>query len=347
MKRPRLIRFVAIETREKISIQASVNYLLQTQKEAPVPMESLSLLRSSRFTIKLVGLDKHHEAVFEKVYKSDAYGDFDIKIDSLAIPVSSLQIFEVSKLSGMDLLLGTRIPIKMTYPLKLVICDFDKTLVDTRYSSFREVYRSLSSPIHNFPTVKKSLEIFRGYIKPGFQPFIISASPHFYENSIRDWLYQHHIYTTEIFLKDYRRIFSLLDAVLTPKDVRAQGFYKLNYLVSILLMTGIPDELVLIGDGFESDPLVYLTLASILQEYKEPWNIWNEVKKLKHFHMNRKQDGIFLNKIYQLQSHIQRKGKNPALTIHIRSPEHLEKKEFPIQIFQRQKHLIQYYEDEN
>ena len=217
-------------------------------------------------------------------------------------------------------------------------------MVDTRYSSPREVYESLIHPVHHFPTINKSLQLFRDYIGRRFQPFIISASPHFYENSIRDWLYQHHIYTTEIFLKDYRRIFSLLDAILTPKDVKTQGFYKLNYLVSILLMTGVPDELALIGDGFESDPLIYLTLTSLLQGNREPWNIWREVKKLKNFRMNRKQDSIFLNKIYQLQNEIQCKHKKPTITIHIRLPKYLEKKELPPTLFKKQKHLIRYYD---
>ena len=110
MKRPQLIRFMAIENREKISVQASVNYLLRSQKEIPTPFESLPLLKSYRFEIKLVGLDIHHQVIFKKTYRSDRYGDFDIKINPPPSPIHSFQIFETSRLQGNGPPLGNPAP---------------------------------------------------------------------------------------------------------------------------------------------------------------------------------------------------------------------------------------------
>lgn len=343
---------MAIQTQSKISVRASLNYLSQREQALRLaedgphpPLESLALLVSHQFQIKLVGLDQGHCVVFKKIYESDPYGDFDLKIPATDRPIDSFQIFEISNLPGIDLLLGTRIPIRMKYPKQVVISDFDKTLVDTRYSTPQEVYESLRKPIDYFPTVAASVDIFTSYIEQQFQPFILSASPHFYENAIRDWLYQNNIYTAEIFLKDYRKIISILDGLLTTKDVKSQGFYKLNHLVSILLMTGIPDKLVLIGDGFESDSLIYLILSSMLQDQREPWDIWKEVKKLKAFRMNRRQDALFLTKVYQLQNEMKRKQLKPELTIHIRRPEHLQERPIPLPFLSDLQNLIHYYSD--
>ena len=218
--------------------------------------------------------------------------------------------------------------------------------MDTKYSTPQEVYESLRHPIDYFPTITSSVNLLKNYIRKDFQPFILSASPHFYENAILNWLYQNNIYTAYIFLKDYRRIFSLLDRLLTTKDVKAQGFYKLDSLVSILLMTGIPDQLVLMGDGFESDPLIYLVLSSLLEEQRGPWNIWNEVKKLKAFRMNRRQDSLFLNKVYELQNEIKRKNVKPQITIHIRLPRPIEKKKITLPFLKEQESSIHYYTGE-
>ena len=356
MKRPQLTHFIAVQTKSAISIRASCNYISKTMQQSrdfeenklQTPLEALGLLGGHRFQLKILGLDEKHCVLFKKSYASDAYGNFECKISlpSSAEQVYSLQVFETSCVPGIDLLLGTRIPIKMKYPKKIVVSDFDKTLVDTRYSTPQEVYQSLRNPIAHFPTIPQSLKVLKGYIEQGLQPFILSASPHFYENAIRDWLYQNKIYTAEILLKDYRKIISIWDRLLTTKDVKSQGFYKLNHLVSILLMTGVPEELVLIGDGFESDPLIYLILSALLHQQLPPWNIWNEAKKLKAFRMNHRQDSLFLNKVYQLQNAIKKKATKPHLTIHIRCPRHVAIQPITLPFLKRQEHLINYYQDQ-
>lgn len=354
MNRPTLINFTAIRTQSKFSIRASVNYLSDEERssrgeesELSAPFENLSLLNSHTFKLKLVGLDQNHERVFRKIYESDSYGNFDFKIpiaqNSEVDKIKTFQIYEVSDLENIEFLLGTRIPIFLNYPKKIIISDFDKTLVDTRYSTAREVYESLKNPIDHFPQIPESIKLLKGFITNGYQPFILTASPHFYENAIRDWLYKQGIYTADIFLKDYRKIISVLDGLLTAKDLKSQGFYKLNHLVSILNMTGIPEELVLVGDGFESDPLIYLTLMTLLENKVEPWNLWNQIKKLKAFKLTRKQDSLFLNRVYQLQTEIQKKNFQTNVKVYIRTPHSLDLSKISVGVFENKRDLIEYY----
>ena len=109
-------------------------------------------------------------------------------------------------------------------------------------------------------------------------------------------------------------------------------------------MTGIPDELVLMGDNFESDPAIYLTLSKILREDIDPWVIWNSIKEQDIFQLKKKQNSQFLNKIYQLDNLLTRKRKEKntkktAIKIYIRK--RFKNDELhPPEAFQRQKKLI-------
>lgn len=328
MKRPTLVHFLAIMTDESLNIKASVTMkenLLSThapqgfakevaqgivreiEKELPTPrfpIQAYKLLSGSAFQIKVVGFNSDQEEVFKKVFDSDSFGNLNFKIplNEARKTIKALQIYEVGKEPGLELHLGTFIPLVISNPKKLIICDFDKTLVDTKYSTTSELYKSLTKPMEYFPTVTNSVEILKNYIKEGYHPFILSASPHFYEEAMRDWLYKNQIFTAGIFLKDYRQLFSLFELDLTPKDLKIQGIYKLNHLLDILLLTGIPHELVLMGDNFESDPIIYLSLTALLKETQDPWQLWNFLRKLDAFQMNKKQNSILLNKIYQISN---------------------------------------------
>jgi hypothetical protein len=247
--------------------------------------------------------------------------------------------------------LGTYIPLKIHEPKKIIICDFDKTLVDTKYSTTKELYRSLTRPLEAFPTVESSVEILHRFIRAGHHPFILSASPHFYEDAMRDWLYKNNIFSAGIFLKDYRQFFSFLEGELTAKDLKFQGLYKLNHLLDILLMTGVPDELVLMGDNFESDPIIYLTLAQILREDIDPWVIWNDIKEHDIFQLKKNQNSQFLNKIYQLDNMLTRQrkmypNKKPHIEIYIRKRFEKDELLVPDEYIQQKKlsYLIQLYD---
>lgn len=354
MKRPHLVHFLAIVTDESISIKASItlreNLIAQNlDLDIPtpkVPTQALRLLNAYQFTMKIVGVTKDQKEIYKKSFESDSFGNFNFKIPLTAerSDIEMLHLFEIKKRPGLELHLGTYIPLRIFSPKKLIICDFDKTLVDTKYSTTKEVYRSLTRPIDVNPTVTSSVNLLHRYIKTGHHPFILSASPHFYEDSMRDWLYKNNIFSAGIFLKDYRHFFSFLEGELTTKDLKYQGLYKLNHLLDILLMTGIPDELVLMGDNFESDPAIYLTLAKILRDDIDPWVVWNSIKEQDLFQLKKKQNSQFLNKIYQLDNLLTRRRKNKthkktAIKIYIR-------KRFkndvltPPEIFEKQKKLL-------
>ncbi len=333
MKRPQLVHFLALITDDSLNIKASITLKenviaknLDLDIPTPTfPIQALRLLNAYQFTMKIVGLTKDQKEIYKKSFESDSFGNFNFKIPLTKEreQIEILQIYELRKRPGLELHLGTYIPLHIYSPKKIIICDFDKTLVDTKYSTTKEVYRSLTRPIDDNPTVTSSVNILHRYINKGHHPFILSASPHFYEDSIRDWLYKNNIFSAGIFLKDYRHFFSFLEGDLTTKDLKFQGLYKLNHLLDILLIAGIPDDLVLMGDNFESDPIIYLTLAKILTEDIDPWVIWNSIKEDDSFQLKKKQNSQFLNKIYQLDNLLTRKrkeknAKKPNIKIYIR-----------------------------
>ena len=360
MRRPKLVHFSGIESDEYIHIRASMTYSSQGRFEildeinqnlkeiVPTrPIQSMGLLSSNEFRLKIIGLSLDDTEVIVRNFDSDSFGNFNFKIPQPeAKNVAKLKLFETKSSPGLELLIGHFIPTRILTPKKIIISDFDKTLVDTRYSSLKELYLSLRNPIHYFPQVDQSIELIKKFIDDKYQPFIVSASPHFYENAIRDWLYQRQIFTSNIFLKDYRNIFSFFEGDLSTKDLKSQGFYKLNTIVNILLMTGIPDELILMGDGFESDTIIYLTLAAVLIGRYDPWTLWNNIKKEESFRLTNQQHFRFLSKFYQLKnmSDARPRGK---LNIYIRCRkdmiETLEKRIFKLDFANHLKHHVHYY----
>ncbi len=361
MKRPHLVHFTGIESDEYIFVRASMSFsteakfqmleeLNQNFKElVPTsPIQSLGLLSSDVFRLKVIGLSETGQEILVRSFESDSFGGFNFKITQpeTGERVRRLKIFETNTKQGLELLIGSFIPTKIFTPKKIMITDFDKTLVDTKYSTARELYQSLKNPLNFFPPVESSIELIKRLIVEEFQPFVVSASPHFYENAIRDWLYQNQIFTANIFLKDYRKIFALFDGDLTPKDLKSQGFYKLNHIVNILLMTGVPEDLVLVGDGFESDTLIYLCVAAILVGRHDPWALWNAIKKEESFRLTNKQHFRFLSKFYQLKNMTTSTNRG-RLKIYIRCRadqlEKLENRVFKLDFANQLKHLVTYY----
>ncbi|MBI2520460.1 MAG: hypothetical protein HYV97_08575 [Bdellovibrio sp.] len=299
------------------------------------PLQNIRLLSGRAFQLKIIGLDENHRKIFEKIYDSDSFGNFAIKIpkEKSWLPIKFLELYELISHPGVEIHLGYFLPMEIQRPSKIIISDFDKTLVDTRHHTGKDVFDALTRPLQYFPTVEKSVAIYKGFIEKKFQPFILSASPHFFENSIRDWLYQNKIYTAVLFLKDYRHVLSLFEGQLRPKDLKIQGLYKLNHLLDILAMTGIPDELVLMGDNFESDPLIYLTLALFMSTPIEPWKLWHLIQTLESFKLSKRQDTIFLSKLFQLKNalkiYYQSSASVPKISIYIRKKGNEEKLKLP------------------
>lgn len=365
MKRPHLVHFSAIINEDYLSIRAGmtmrenliphggVYYNLAQELAQGIekeifsprfPIESIRLLKSKTYQMKVVAIAEGKE-VYRKVFESDSYGNFNfrIPINDERKNISALLIYDVGVQAGLEFHLGSYIPTRVHRPRKLIICDFDKTLVDTKYSSTKEVYFSLTKPLEYFPTVTRSVAILRSFIKKNFHPFIVSASPHFYEEAIRDWLYQRKIFTAGIFLKDYRRVFSLLELDLTPKDLKLHGLYKLNHLIDILLMTGIPDELILMGDNFEADPIIYLALVTFLLDGQDPRPFWKKIKSLDAFQMNRKQDAQLLSKFYQISNMLSKDSMPLKATIYIRKKGNEEEIKVPYEL-KKYCHVLELYD---
>jgi phosphatidate phosphatase APP1 len=356
MKRPYLVNFMAIQSNGHISVRTSLalkkndfqkNYIHEMNKLSS-PISSIGLMSSDIFRVKFVGMNQNQEKIFEREYETDDFGNLEVKFkDTIShSEIVNIQIYETSYYNGLSIHLGAFIPYKINDPKKILISDFDKTLVDTVFSTVKEVYASLSQPVSYFPTVQGSIEKVNDLIEDGFQPFILSASPHFYENSIRDWLYQNRIYAGNLFLKDYRNIFSLSQGFLRPKDMKNQGFYKLSQLTNILLMTGIPDELILIGDGFESDEFIYLILRAVLVEKIDPWKVWNAIKREKIFQFTTKQSTQFLTKFYKL-GELAKRSSQIKVHIYIRTNKKIQhkikNKSYKHSFVQNRKETVEYY----
>ncbi|MFN8369702.1 MAG: phosphatase domain-containing protein [Bacteriovoracaceae bacterium] len=336
MKRPQIVNILAIDSGEHIYIRSSIALLSgnhQSKIESAIfspskPWDARFLLKGRIFSLKVVGCNDQHEVIYHNHFDSDSFGNFFFKIPSyignqktdLSKKVHVINLYETYSYTGLEILLGNFYPLKIPISPKIVISDFDKTLVDTQFETLKELYYSLTHPIIDFPPVSNSIEIFKKYTDETFQPFILSASPHFYERSIRDWLYQHNIYTAGIFLKDYRNFINLLlSNELVTKDIKNQGFYKLNHLLTIISMTGIPSELVLMGDNRESDHIIYSFFAEMLKKNSDPWKIWNKIKQHELFTMTNKQSSKFLTQMYQIHNVIKTLNFECKTTIFIRN----------------------------
>lgn len=306
MNRPYLVNFSSIINDRQLNIRISLTMSVTQQygkaNPSEKPIDSISLFSKEIFRVRIIGLNSNNVQILSREYDSDNYGNFQLKLSAFVGDqrIERLSIFETLTIPGVEFHLGGFLPLVIKMPKKILITDFDKTLVDTKYHTPREMYHSLNRPLNFFPTVESSVDKIKDYIAKDFQPFVLSASPHFYENAIRDWLYQHEIFASNIFLKDYRDFISIFEGRLSTKDLKIHGFYKLNKLIDILLMTGIPDELVLFGDGFESDPFIYLTLQELLDKKTDPWKLWKSLKNHSFFNLTNKQDSIFITKFYQL-----------------------------------------------
>lgn len=356
MDRPYLVNFSAIISENQLSIRASITdsktSIQQTEKSLHSrPIQSLGLFSKESYRLKIVALNAKNETIFKREYDSDSFGRFEIKANAKfqGGQIEKLVAFETSKINGLDLYLGSFLPLVIKNPKKIIISDFDKTLVDTRYSTPKEMYYSLNKPLSYFPSVSKSIKLLNSYVEKGYQPFILSASPHFYEDAIRDWFYANQIFISNLYLKDYRDFISIFDGKMTTKDLKKQGFYKLNQLVDILLMTKIPENLVLIGDGFESDPFIYITLKQLLQKSADPWKIWNTIKHHNIFNLTSKQDSQFITKFYLLNQMV--KKYDPCdCQIHIRATQknidYLKTQHFNIESANQMNDEVNYYVSE-
>tara|TARA_X000000950_G_scaffold221008_1_gene266204 strand:- start:921 stop:1874 length:954 start_codon:yes stop_codon:yes gene_type:complete len=295
------------------------------------PFTDIRFFKQNKFNIRIILINHRDQISKEKTAETDEFGHINLKIsnNTQLEKIKTIKIYENSFRKGIDFFLGSFSPENLNAEKKVLITDFDKTLVDTKYSTIKEIFKSLTSPVSDFPNIDTSLEKVEKYIKDGHQPFILSSSPHFYENTIKEWLKKNHLEIKNIFLKDYRQFFSLSPTDLIFKDVKAHGVHKLAQLLNIILMTDLPREIILIGDNSESDPVIYSITKYILSNHFNPDEIWGLIRDLNSFKLNNTQSLKILNRLYLLKNLIDQKGRNTEVKIYIRKVPGVSSKSLP------------------
>lgn len=323
MHKLKLLNFNCYTTRNSVKIKALLFYRkhpLLSGKSGTRPIESLFRFTRNSMKIKVELLDANNQLLSCKEVWSDNYGNINCTIPTNA--AKKIERIKLYLLEPSYIFLAEISPQGINRHNKMIICDFDKTLVDTHYGTLKEIYHSITGPISQYQKVEQSLALFRSLINKGFAPFIVSASPHFYELPIRKWLASEQLPQCPMTLKNYRDIFSIWHDKLSLKDLLIHGNYKLHSMLDILIMTGIPEELVLIGDSSETDPEIYLLLKNLLTSDESVWELWQRFKDNKCFKLTTRQSSQILRKINTLKGKInlaKGRGIKVSIQIYIRS----------------------------
>lgn len=280
------------------------------------PLSSLFNFASSPIKIKIELIDEDGKMAHAFETYTDRFGNISCTLPSIKNrSLSNIKLYSTYPIYSF---LGEITPQQIGRHEKIVICDFDKTLVDTKYSNIKDIVKSLTKPIAQYPAVDSSIELLSNLIAKKYHPFIVSASPHFYELAIRRWLDTAKIPQCPITLKNYRDIFSLWHERLSFKDIKIHGNYKLHSILDILIMTGIPKNLVLIGDSSETDAEIYLLVKEILTSDSSAWELWQRLKDKKCFLLTARQSSQIIRKINLLKSKIKlAKGRGTKIDVQI------------------------------
>lgn len=325
--RPYLIHFHNILVKTKISIRLGISsrpskFFKGNDLIPSVPINEVRLLKKNRFLAKII-IKLNENVIHEKVLETDQFGHLKHQVNlqnfsTEELVKSQICVYEISTLKGVDLLLGKNVPILIDNQKPVIITDFDKTLVDTKYKTTVEVYQSLTSPLKNFPTVEKSLSKIQTLTKLGTPVFVVSASPHFYESPIRNWLKSNEIFDSGIFLKDYRQFLSFQNTELFSKDMKVHGTFKLSQLLNLTYMLELPSKMILFGDNSETDPLIYCIFNYLINSSFEVIETWEKIKHLDAFQLTSFQDSKLLNRLHMIKALKKRMNKSTSIEINIR-----------------------------
>jgi len=309
--RPYLIHFHCILVKTKLSLRVGVSsrsskYFSKNNLIPSIPIREFRLLKKNNFVAKIV-IKLEGNSIYEKVLETDQFGHLKFQINlqnytEQQLINSEVSVYEVSTFKGIELSLGKTTPALINNQKPVIITDFDKTLVDTKYKTTVEVYHSLTSPLNAFPTVEKTLDKIMPEVQQGTPLFVVSASPHFYEAPIRNWLKSKKINDSGIFLKDYRQFLSFQNTELFSKDMKVHGTFKLSQLLNLIYMLEAPSKVILYGDNSETDPLIYCIFYYLLAEHFDVRNTWEKIKNLEAFQLTPFQDSKLLNKLHMIQA---------------------------------------------
>ena len=310
-RRPYLIHFHSILVKSKLSIRLGISsrpskFFSDDQVSPSIPIRDFRLLGKNKFTAKII-IQLEQETIYEKTLDTDQFGHLNHKVTLAQQYIKKLAnaqvyIYEISMLPGIDLFMGKHVPTFINIEKPVIISDFDKTLVDTKYKTTVELYHSLTSPLKTFPTVQKTLDSLMPMIKEEIPFFIVSASPHFYENPIRNWLLENKIKDSGIFLKDYRHFLSFQNTELFSKDIKVHGTFKLSQLLNLIYMLEGPKTIILFGDNSETDPLIYCLFDYLVTTNFDIQSTWQKIKQLDAFKLTQFQDSKLLNRLHLIRS---------------------------------------------
>lgn len=316
MRRVYLENLISVKGPSGLFIKGTLFYRktkgpLPFARTLPLPIKNLDLLSKGHFFLTIELFD-HQNLLIRKISTpTNNFGNFHLFLDDVNYKnLKYITIYERSKRPGIEINLGTYIPQEFTNSKGIIISDFDKTLVDTQYSTIKQIWRSLTQNLNSYPNVNQGIERLKKHINSDLSPIILSASPHFYYQGIRNWLYNHSIYTAPIFLKDYRSIFGSSSIELYPKDFSKQGIYKLMQLMDIVIITSFPEKIVLIGDNHEDDLLIYLHLKEIICSGKKPTEFIDKLRGSIEFKAKEEQLSLIYQKAYFIYSRL--KNKRPV-----------------------------------
>lgn len=317
--RPKVISLNSICTNAKLSIKLCVGLEPSRpfENKKVTPISRLTLLKKNKFNIfiQILGANESHE----QIITTDSFGNAFLNQKLKSNLDIKFKVYVNDRVQNIRFYLGEFKPSTLDDKRKIIISDFDKTLVDTKYSNLKELYNSLTKPVSDFPKVKNFLKLFKDYISDGYLPFILSSSPNFYGPTIKQWLSEQDIGDQNIFLKDYRHFFSFFSTELFFKDISTHGVHKLNSLLDIFLMTEIPNHIVLLGDSSEADPLIYSIFYKISLGSFAPDDLWDEIKSKKEFRLTDSQSLQFLAKLYEVKNKLTKKNRETIIDIFIRN----------------------------
>ena len=136
MERPFLSNFSAIIADKKLSIRAYITELEQqheskVQSTKNIPIQSINLFSKNFFNIKICLLNHKSQILLEKEFQTDNYGKLDISIPKMINNqlIYSIKLYETGYYPGVEVYLGSFLPITIQNPKKIVISDFEKKWV--------------------------------------------------------------------------------------------------------------------------------------------------------------------------------------------------------------------------
>ena len=142
--RPKVISQNSICSGKVLSLKLSIAYVSVNQDGSKkiTPISRLSLLQKNKFNlaIKIQTATESHE----RLISTDNFGTVYLK-QKLKDPKQIIyKAYAINQTQNIKFFLGKYEPSILDNDKNIIVSDFDKTLVDTKYSTIKELYHSLT-----------------------------------------------------------------------------------------------------------------------------------------------------------------------------------------------------------